>query len=196
MTRVVAELSMSIDGFIADPEDGVPHIFDWYDSGPIEIPTAKEDLTFHVTEASAKHIREGTKDLGAIVTGRRLFDVTDGWGGQHPADVPVVVLTHNVPTDWAWLDTAPFTFVTEGIEKAVESATTIAGDKTVAVAGGITACECLNAGLLDEVVINLAPVLLGAGIPFFSNLRDVTVLENPRVIEGDRVTHLYYRVRR
>jgi len=138
MARVVSELSMSLDGFIADPQDGVPHIFDWYGNGPVHITTAKEGLDFHVAEASAAHIREATANVGSLLVGRRLFNVTNGWEGQHPFDVPVVVLTHNVPTDWEHIDWAPFTFVTDGIEKAVQTAKDIGGDKTVAVAGGVT----------------------------------------------------------
>ena len=135
---------------------------------------------------------------GCLIVGRKLFDYTKGWGGKHTMGVPVVVLTHSVPDGWEqegeW-----FTFVTEGgIEAAVETAKRIAGDKIVGVNGGEIASQCLDAGLLDEVWIDLVPVLLGDGMPFFSQLGDApALLEGPVAVqEGDRVTHLRYRVRR
>jgi dihydrofolate reductase len=108
----------------------------------------------------------------------------------------VVVLTHKVPDGWPRED-APFTFVTDGIENAVAKAKELAGDKVVGVNGGTIASQCLEARLLDEVWIDLVPVLLGGGTPFFDQLRNVPVeLEGPvSVVEGVDVTHLRYRVR-
>ena len=115
---------------------------------------------------------------------------------MHPAGAPVFVVTHSVPEDWPHRD-APFTFVTDGLERAVEQATAVAGDGWVGVAGPNIAQQCLNAGLLDEIRINLAPVLFGEGIPFFANLASAPVrLERNLLIEGDGVTHLGYRVLR
>ena len=102
--------------------------------------------------------------VGAIVVGRTLFDFTDGWGGRHTMDAPVVVVTHEVPTDWvAAHPDAPFTFVTDGVEAAVAAAQEIAGDRVVAVAAGTIARQCLELGLLDEVAVDLVPVVMGAG---------------------------------
>ncbi|HEX8034428.1 MAG TPA: dihydrofolate reductase family protein, partial [Ktedonobacterales bacterium] len=122
--------------------------------------------------------------------------VANGWGGNHPAGVPVFVVTHSVPDGWP-RDDAPFTFVTEGVESAVAQAKAVAGDKITSVASANIAQQCLNAGLLDEIAVDLVPVLLGKGIRFFDHLTTAPVeLEGPQVIEGTRVTHLRYRVRK
>ncbi len=111
--------------------------------------------------------------------------------------MPVVVLSHSIPDGWP-RDDAPFTFVTDGLESAVARAEELAGDKMVSVGGPNVIQQCLSAGLMDELVIDLVPVLLGEGIPYFANLSDATtMLDGPtKVIEGDRVTHLYYTVRK
>jgi dihydrofolate reductase len=131
---------------------------------------------------------------GALVVGRRLFDLTSGWGGMHPMGVPVVVVTNSVPEGWP-RDDAPFTFVTDGIEAAITRAKEIAGDKIVVVNGGTIARQCLEAGLLDEICVDLAPVLLGGGTPFFDHVANAPVeLEGPEILPGKGVTHLRYRV--
>jgi dihydrofolate reductase len=133
--------------------------------------------------------------IGAVVSGRRMFDITGGWSGRHPLGVPVVVVTHSVPDGWP-RDDAPFTFVTDGVESAVAEAESIAGDRVVGVGGADIAQQCLDAGLLDEVHVNLAPVLLGEGIRFFDKLSNAPIeLDGPKVIEGTGVIHLYYSVR-
>jgi dihydrofolate reductase len=196
MTTVVANMSMSLDGFIADPQDGVEHLFGWYGNGDVETPTADSRWSFRTSEASALRLRQGLAGVGALVCGRRLFDHTQGWGGNHPMGVPVFVVTHRAPDDWEHPE-APFTFVTDGVESAVAQATQAAGEKSVAVASANIAAQCLDAGLLDRVDIDLVPVILGAGIPFFAGLANAPVaFENPDVIQGDGVTHLSYRVRR
>jgi dihydrofolate reductase len=195
MATVVADLSMSLDGFIADPFDEVGPLFDWYGNGDVAVPTAvPERWTFHTSEASARYLRDGMGKVGAIVTGRRLFDHTSGWGGTHPWGVPVFVVSHTVPEGWPRED-APFTFVTDGLDKAVAQAKATAGEGWVSVAGPNIAQQCLNEGLLDGIQVNLVPVLLGDGIRFFDNLTGTPVaLAGPTVIEGTGVTHLYYRV--
>jgi dihydrofolate reductase len=130
--------------------------------------------------------------LGAIVTGRRTFDLAGGWAGAHPMDAPVWIVTHNPPDGY---DEAPFTFVTDGVESAVEQAREAAGDGLVGVAGGSIVRQGLNAGVLDAVRVSLAPVLLGDGIRFFDGLENTPIaLKPPRVVEGEHVTHLYYGV--
>lgn len=121
MASVVADMSMSLDGFIADPADGVEHLFGWFGNGDVLVPTADARWTFHTSAASAAHLREALANNGALVCGRRLFDVANGWGGNHPTGVPVFVVTHTVPHGWP-RDEAPFTFVTEGVENAVAQA--------------------------------------------------------------------------
>jgi dihydrofolate reductase len=197
MVTVVANMSMSLDGFIADPADGVEHLFGWYDNGNVTVPTADPRMTFHVSEASAAHLRGMLTNVGALVCGRHLFDVAKGWGGNHPTGAPVFVVTHTIPESWP-RDDAPFTFITEGgVERAVAQAKAVASDKIVAIASANIAQQCLNAGLLDAIAVDLVPVLLGSGIRFFDHLSGTPItLEDPRVVEGTAVTHLYYRIKR
>ncbi|MEV6603700.1 dihydrofolate reductase family protein [Kutzneria sp. NPDC051319] len=196
MSEVIANMSMSLDGFIADTNDGIDQVFGWYGSGDVTVPTAVEWATFRTSEASAGVLRHGLATIGALIGGRRLFDLTNGWNGLHPMGVPVFVVTHREPTDWAHPE-APFTFVTDGIESAVAKAKAAAGDKNVAVASPTIVRQCLDAGLLDAVQVDLVPVLLGKGIPFFGELAKSPVqLDGPTVVEGEGVTHLTYRVRR
>jgi dihydrofolate reductase len=198
MSTVFTGASMSLDGYIAGPsESGFEHLFKWYGNGDIEVPTTKPDMTLRMTEENVQHWRIVADMAGALVVGRKLFDFTNGWDGEHPLGTPVVVATHRPPpADWP--SEAPFTFVSEGIEAAVEKARELAGDKVVGVNGGSIAGQCLEAGLLDEIWVDLVPVLLGEGTPFFSQLSTVPVeLEGPLAIsDGRDVTHLRYRVRR
>ena len=198
MGRVIANATMSLDGYIATPDDGIGHLFDWYEAGDIEVENAGRpgDLPpFHLTPESAGYWREWTGQIGALVVGRTLFDVTDGWKGKHPLGVPVVVLTHEPPIDWSYRGSEDFHFVTTGIEDAVAEAQKIAGDKVVAVAAGEMAEQALAAGLLDEIAIDLAPVFLGDGKKFLGSLALETVLRDPTtVISAAKVIHLRYPV--
>jgi dihydrofolate reductase len=198
VSTVISSFSTSLDGFVADPADDVGPLFDWYTAGHIALHTEGEawETRMRLTEGSARHWQEMIDRSGAMVCGRRLFDHTRGWGGNPPLGVPAFVVSHRPPpADWPPRPDAPFTFV-PGVEEAVERAKAAAGeDKVVSVAGPNIAQQCLNAGLLDEVWIDLVPVFLGEGIRYFADLTP-GFLENPRVIEGDRVTHLRYRVRR
>ena len=196
MTKVVAFMSMSLDGHVADADDGVAEVFDWYYSGDVEIsmPSASSDMTFHVSAPSADHLRGLMAEVGAMLTGRRTFEVADGWGGQHPWDVPAFVVTHNVPDGWP-RPGSTVQFVTDGIESAVARAKSAAGPKSVLVHGAQTIQQCLNAGLLDEIHIDLAAVLLGAGVRLFDLCANTpVVLGNPTVVTGVGVTHLRYPV--
>ena len=133
--------------------------------------------------------------MGALVCGRTLFDFTGGWGGRHTLDVPVVVVTHQVPADWAEAHAqAPFHFVTDGIAAAVALARTIAGERNVAVTAGTIGRQCLALGLLDAVAVDLVPVVMGKGRPYFGELAiDDVRLGDPAVcIQGDTVTHLVF----
>jgi dihydrofolate reductase len=196
MARLIAEMTMSLDGFIALPDDSIGGLFDWYDNGPVAVPTARPDMTWHVTQASAEHLRRTMSTAGALLVGRRIFDLTHGWGGQHPIDCPIVVLSHTIPDGWP-RHGVPYTFVTTGFQDAVAAAGKLAGDKDVGLAGPDIIRQALDAGLLAEIRVNLAPWLLGSGIRFFDHLRAAPVkLERTRVIEGDGVTHLYFNVLR
>ena len=157
MSKVYTGASMSLDGYISGPgESGFEHLFKWYGNGDVEVPTANPDIPIKTTQVSADHIGTTREMTGALVVGRKLFDFTDGWSGKHPWGVPVVVLSHSVPDGWP-RDDAPFTFVSEGIERAIEVAAGLAGDKGVGLNGGTIASQALNAGLLDEVWVDLAP---------------------------------------
>jgi dihydrofolate reductase len=198
MSKVIAGFSMSLDGFVAAPDDGVPYIFDWYGAGPVRFEWPGNGMVSHVAPASAVYLRELVDRTGALVVGRRVFDYTDGWAGHHPIGVPVFVVSHRGPEDWDTRhDPSMTTFVTDGVAAAVQRAQVVAGDKWVGVAGPNIAQQCLNLGLLDEIRIELAPVLLGAGVPFFANLtKGPVLLDDPIVIKGNRVTHLVYTVRK
>jgi dihydrofolate reductase len=197
MSKVVALMSMSLDGYVADRNDGVAEVFAWYaGSGDVAFETGGSDpMTFRVSEASAEHLRELWSELGAVLTGRRTFEVADGWGGNH-AWGPAFVLTHEVPAGWPRPDSTVH-FVTDGIESAVRQAKAAAGEKSVAVHGADTIQQLLNAGLLDEISIDIAAVLLGSGVRLFDHLAGTpAVLGNPTVVAGVGVTHLRYPVRR
>ena len=197
MSKVVAIMSMSLDGFVADRNDGVAEVFDWYlNSGDVEFHTGGSDpMTFKVSASSAQHLRGLWSELGAVLTGRRTFDVAEGWGGNH-AWGPAFVLTHQIPAGWPRPNSTVH-FVTDGIESAVHQAKTAAAGKSVGVHGADTIQQCLNAGLLDEIHVDLAAVLLGSGVRLFNRLADTPIdLGNPTVSAGVGVTHLRYPVRK
>ena len=152
-------------------------------------------MTFHLSAPSAEHLRTLWSELGAVLTGRRTFDKAEGWGGNH-AWGPAFVLTHQIPSGWPRPDSTVH-FVTDGLESAVKQAKAAAGGKSVGVHGADTIQQLLNAGLLDEISVDIAAVLLGSGVRLFDHLaRTPTVLGNTRVIAGVGVTHLRYRVRK
>lgn len=195
MGKVFTGATMSLDGFIAGPgESGFDLLFQWYGNGEVEIPSASPDVAPpRVSAASAALVGPEWENTGALVVGRYLYDLTNAWGGRHPMGVTTVVLTHRRPRE----DDENFVFVTEGIEAAVARAKELAGDRDVAVNGGEMARQCLEAGLVDEIGIELAPVLLGSGKPLFGELGVAPMsVDGPyAVVEGTGVTHLRYRVR-
>jgi dihydrofolate reductase len=200
MRKIYTGASMSLDGYIASPADPeFALLFDWYNNGDVVVETAREDLTMRLTPPSAEYFRHVMDTAGALVVGRTLFDQTNGWEGRHPIDAPVFVVTHEPPTDWKPREpNPPFTFVREGVEAAIEQAAAVAGDKAVVVNGGTIARQALEAGLIDEIWIDLVPLLLGGGTSMFDQVKTGPVaLEGPiSVVEGRNVTHLRYRVRR
>ncbi|MET7280415.1 dihydrofolate reductase family protein [Kribbella sp. NPDC005582] len=199
MGTVQAQANMSLDGYVAKQDNSIGRLFDWLQNGDVAVPTPAGDFTIHLTPTSAEHLGRWVSGLGALVCGRTLFDVAQGWNGRHTLDVPVVVVTHQVPTDWVEAHPdAPFSFVTDGVEAAIARAQELAGDRVVSVAGGTIARQCLELGLLDEVAVDLVPVVMGAGNrPFFGELSAEVSLGNPTTcIQGDRVTHLVFPVQR
>jgi len=136
--------------------------------------------------------------MAAVVIGRRVFDMTNGWNGKPAAGEHVFVVTHEPPTEWEHAGTAPFTFV-NGVAEATAAAQEFAGDRIVDVAAGQIGGQALKLGLIDQVVVNLVPVVFGSGRPFFATgpLAEPLRLENPsEIVRGDRVTHLVYDIRR
>jgi dihydrofolate reductase len=196
MSKVIADMSMSLDGFVADRDDAVGPLFDWYAKGDTAFTFPGNGMPAQVSEASAGHLQGMVDRLGALVTGRRLYDIAHGWNGSHPAGVPVFVVTHT-PPETAPEGTTPLTFVTDGVASAIAQAQALAGERTVAVASADIAKQCLDLGLLDVIQASVVPVLLGQGIPFFAGLQRYPVmLEDPVITPGSRVTHMYFRVRR
>lgn len=198
MTLVVASASMSLDGFVAYEDNDPGALFDWYEAGEIEIVNAGTLPPFHLTRESADYWSGWTRELGCLVVGRTLFDITGGWTGEHPLGVPFVVLTHEVPDDWAHAGTGNAHFVTDGIEAAIARAKEIAGDGTVGVAAGTVAGQALAAGLIDEVAIDLVPIVMGSGHRYFAGIdpADVRLGDPTVVIPATRVTHLRFPVLR
>lgn len=193
MGKVLTHMTMSLDGFIAEPDDQIGELFEWYDGGDVSVPSANRDVTFNVDEASAAMLRDLVTEAGALISGRRLFDITDGWGDSHPAGAPVVVVTHRAPADaHRW----PRTTFVDDVGAAVARAREIAGDKDVTIASANVAQQALTLGLVDEVCVSLVPVLFGEGIPYFANLGRHHLLEDPVVVQGRRALHLRYPVRR
>jgi dihydrofolate reductase len=200
MGKVIVELSMSLDGFVAGPNDGPEHplgeggerLFSWYNNGDVPLPLPGTDMVFHISQASADLLQPEWREQGAMVAGRRMFDIANAWGGQPPGGAPCFIMTHHPPEEWM-KPGSPFVFVTDGVESAIRQAQVAAGEKVVSMGSASVAQQALKAGLLDEIRIDLAPVLLGGGIRLFDTLGPVE-LEPLAVVEGRGVTHLRYRV--
>lgn len=206
MATVFAGFTMSLDGFIAGPDDNTENLFDWFNNGDTEFVLPDGKMTVRLSPASAIVMRDIWQSVGAIVTGRRMFDIAHGWGGTHPLNVPVFVVSHSMPElpeGWPH-DDAPFTFVTgsadggeSAVERAIEQAKRVAGEKRVIVAGANVAQQALKAGLVDEFELDLVPVLLGQGIRAFEYLGVEPIkLERIFTVPAPEVTHLRFRVKR
>src|SRR4051795_1320512 len=196
MAKVLTHMCMSLDGFVAQPDDNPAELFDWYWIGDVVVPSAQESMSFSVDAASAPMLQELTSGCGALIVGRRLFDQTDGWGDNHPAGAPVVVVTHRPsPEDAA--QRFPRTTFTGSVEDGIDAAKKIAGDKFVTIASANIIQQALNLGLVDELCVSQVPVLFGTGVRYFGELvRGHVMLEDPVVVHGKRALHLRYPVRR
>jgi dihydrofolate reductase len=196
MGKTIMGAVVSLDGFMADDNDEVGPLFDWYGNGDVAWSFPGSDGESRSTQASADFMRRHYRNMATVVIGRRLFDMTNGWNGKPAAGEHVFVVTHQPPTDWEYAGTAPFTFV-DGVEKAIAAAKEFAGDRDVDVAAGQIGGQALKLGLIDQVVVNQVPVVFGSGRPFFATgaLAEPLQLENPTtIVRGDRVTHLVYDV--
>lgn len=202
MGKVVTALSVSLDGFVAGPNDGPEKplgeggdvLFKWYEAGDTEYTFPGGPPVVHVSAASARVLREESAAAGAVVAGRRLFQITNGWNGSHPLNAPIFVVTNHVPRDYMGKE-SPFTFVTDGVESAIKQAQKAAGDKDVVVASASLVQQCLKLGLMDEIQLDLVPFLLGKGVSLFDRRKlDPHELLLISIVEGSGVTHLRFQV--
>nr|WP_245348549.1 dihydrofolate reductase family protein [Paeniglutamicibacter psychrophenolicus] len=185
--------SVSVDGFIADEKDDPGELFDWLVGGEVPLD---ESGVLKVSQASYDYTRAYWDRIGATIVGRHVFDMTDGWDGTPPGGVEHVVVVSHRPRPAGCDPEAPFHFV-EGIEAAVAKAQELAGERIVEVAAGDVGGQVLAAGLVDEVRMDVAPVVFGSGKRFFGSVHAQHLLEDPDVaIRGNQVLHLRYRVRR
>jgi dihydrofolate reductase len=199
MGKVMMHDVVSVDGFIADRNDDVGPLFEWYFNGEHALRAGEMDDPepggFGVSKASFDYVQPTWDAIGAMVIGRRLFDMTNGWEGRPPAGGHVVVVSHR-PKPEGWHPEASYHFaddVAAGVAKAKE----LAGEGTVAVAAGEVGGQALALGLVDEVAMDVVPVVFGSGKRYFGSVDGQHLLEDPDVvIQGDRVLHLRYRVRR
>lgn len=214
MTKLRLDISMSLDGFIAGPNqtleeplgEGGEQLHEW----AVRLASWREPhgLTGGEINVDGEVVAESLRATGAVVMGRRMFSGGEGpwandpradgwWGDDPPFHVPVFVLTHHARETVTKQGGTSFTFVTDGIEAALEQARAAAGDRDVALAGGANVVQqYLNAQLLDELQIHVVPLLLGDGVRLFDRLAPGSIeLDATRVIESSSVTHLRFGVR-
>lgn len=201
MGKVIFNMTVSLDGFVAGPNDGPENglgdggsaLFNWYFSGDTEIMLSEGTPTLKVSKQSAKIIKDAIKTYGAGVWGRRTFDIAHAWGGNPPG-TPCFIVTHKVPQEWGH-EGSPFTFVMDGVESAIRQAKEAARDKDVVICTASILQQCLNAGLMDEIHLDVAPLLLGKGVRLFDHLDiDPIGLELIRAVEAPGVTHMGFRI--
>jgi dihydrofolate reductase len=193
MSKVVMYASVSVDGFIADEKDQPGPLFDWLTSGDVALD---ESGVLNVSQTSYDYVLPYWDEIGVTIAGRHVFDITDGWDGTPPGGVDHVVVVSHRPPPEGWDREAPFHFV-DGIEAALARARKLAGDRTVEVAAGDVGGQVLAAGFVDEVRMDVVPVVLGSGKPYFGSVDAQHLLDDPDVIiQGNRVLHLRYGVRR
>ena len=182
---------VSVDGFIADDHDDVGPLFDWYFNGDAEIVAGGP---FKVTDTSSGYVRSMWERIGTTVMGRHLFDLTNGWEGTPPAGDHIVVVTHRPKPD-GWHPEASCVFV-DDVAEAIRAAKELAGDRDVAVTAGDIGGQALALGLIDEVAMDVVPVVFGSGKRYFGAVDSQHLLEDPEVVvQGRRVLHLRYQVR-
>lgn len=192
MGTVIMHAVVSVDGYLADDHDDVGPLFEWYFNGDNAIV---QGGPFKVGHVSAAYVRAMWEDIGSMVIGRHLFDLTNGWDGRPPTGDQVVVVSHR-PKPEGWHPEAAYTFESD-VTAAVGRAKQLAGDSTVAVAAGDVGGQAFALGLVDEVAMDVVPVVFGSGKRYFGHLGQQHLLEDPDVvIRGERVLHLRYRVRR
>jgi dihydrofolate reductase len=189
---------VSVDGFIADQNDEVGPLFDWYFNGGVPLvasPGEEQHARFHVSERSHEYVGPFWGTIGATIQGRHLFDLTNGWEAEPPAGDHLLVVSHR-PKPEGWHPEADVPFF-DDVAAAVEEAKRRAGDRVVAVCAGDVGGQALALGLVDEVAMDVVPVVFGKGKKYFGPMDSTQLLEDSSVvIQGDRVLHLRYRARR
>lgn len=203
MGTVIMHSVASVDGFIADKNDEVGPLHDWYFNGDVPITPGGDEQYDHsgagggikVSHASAEYVRSMWASIGTIVMGRNLFDLVNGWEGRPPAGDHVVVVSHR-PKPEGWHPEASCHFA-DGATAAIDKARALAGDRVVAVNAGEVGGQILAAGLVDEVAMDVVPVIFGSGKRYFGDIDAQHLLEDPHVIiQGEGVLHLRFKVRR
>jgi dihydrofolate reductase len=202
MATVIMHAVVSVDGYIADEKDDVGPLFDWYFNG--ELPIVGDEALgevdeghgpFRVGPASRAYVAPFWAGIGAMIMGRHLFDLTNGWEAKPPAGEHLLVVSHR-PKPEGWHPEADVPFFAD-VAGAVEEARRRAGDRLVAITAGEVGGQALAAGLVDEVAMDVVPVVFGSGKRYFGPVAGQHLLEDPDVVvRGDRVLHLRYRVRR
>jgi dihydrofolate reductase len=200
VSKVRIDMSISLDGFIAGPNDrpgqelgeGGMQLHEW--GLGLKSWRERHGLEGGETGPESDVLEEAFANVGAVVMGRRMFDLAEGpWGDEPPFYNPVFVVTHR-PRETLAKKRTTFTFVTDGVESTVEQARAAAGDKDVSISGGAQISQqCLRAGLVDELQLHVVPVLLGGGKRLLDDVGRGE-LELDRVVDSARVTHLRYRV--
>jgi dihydrofolate reductase len=203
MAKVMIDLTMSLDGFVAGPGDGEEHplgkrggmhIFGWYFSGTEPIHNSR---LFRPEGVNREIVDRMYAELGAAIFGRRTYNIAHGWGGTFPVnDAPLFILTHTPPPRGRVpKGKSNITFITDGIEHAVAAAKAAAGNRTVGIGGASAGQQALRAGLVDEIFVHVAPYLLGDGVRLFGPFEGEGIaLEKVEVVDGPLATHLRYRV--
>jgi dihydrofolate reductase len=203
MGKVTIDVGMSLDGFIAGPNagpqnalgDGGHRIHKWvYD---LEAWRERQSLRGGQTNRDDQVLKEAFENVGAFIMGRRMFDEGEvGWPNPPPFQAPVFVLTNHERELWVRGGGTTFTFVTDGIRSALEQAKEAAGEKDVRISGGATTLDqFLRTGLVDEMQIHLAPVILGGGVRLFEDIGGEGLdLEKIRLIDSPEITHVLFRV--
>ncbi len=198
MATVILHAVVSVDGFIADDNDEVGPLFDWYFNGDLPIAAEAAEARhapFRLGPKSHDYVTAFWRSIGATIQGRHLFDLTNGWEAEPPAGDHLVVVSHRPKPD-GWHPEADVPFF-DDVAAAVEEAKRRAGDRVVAVCAGNVGAQALALGLVDEVAMDVVPVAFGNGKRYFGSLDSQHLLEDPSlVIQGDRVLHLRYPVAR
>jgi dihydrofolate reductase len=200
MTKIVVDMTISVDGFVAGPDDtpsqplggnGGLRLHDWLLTGPAPYPG---NNFFRPEGRNRDLVDKMFKHTGALLTGRRTYDLVNGWNGSHPIPgLPIVVLTHSLPAKVP-KGKSDFTFSTDGVAAAAAAARAMAKGRDVMVHGASTACQLLDANLVDELFLHIAPLLLGDGRPLFVRGVAPMSLECIETVETPQANHVRYRV--